>query len=173
MRVVDLYERLKAFHESYLIDVFPDLTDPFDLALFNSYRTAGFPAYYPKAMKPHRDARGTLFETSRARSASQTFISTTVPGQTRGDHFHTDLVERFLVVSGRATIRIRRVLTDEVHSFEVDGNEPVAVDMPPLHTHHIENTSDQDVITYFWSHRLFDPSNPDTFADPVFGKGPW
>lgn len=167
MTIVELYDRLKTYHESYQTDIFPDFADEFDLALFNSYRTGGYPAHYPKPMAPKSDHRGTLFETAKGLGASQSFISTTLPGKVRGDHFHTDLVERFLVVSGRATIRIRKVLTDEVHAFEVDGDNPVAIDMPPLHTHHIENSSQQDVTTFFWAHRLFDPGNPDTFADPV------
>lgn len=167
MSIVELYERLMGFHALYSANLFPDLDDAFDLALFNSYRTGGFPDFYPKKMDPKSDARGTLFETSKAYGGSQTFVSTTLPGAVRGDHFHTDLVERFLVVSGRATIRIRKVLTDEVHSFAVSGDEPVAIDMPPLHTHHIVNDSGDHVVTFFWSHRLFDPANPDTFADPV------
>lgn len=170
MSIVELFDRLSAFHASYSQDVFPDLSDPFDLALFNSYRTGGYPREYPKALRVNEDKRGILFETSRARSSSQSFMSTTLPGQRRGDHFHVDLVERFLVVRGKATIRIRRVLTDEVHRFPVDGDRPVAIDMPPLHTHHIENDSDGDVVTFFWSHRLFDPADPDTFADPVFSQ---
>jgi len=167
LAIADLYDRLREFHEFYSAGVFPLLDDAFDLALFNSYRTGGYPKFYPRQLDPRRDARGVLFESSRAHGASQTFVSTTLPGRSRGDHFHTDLVERFLVVSGRATIRIRKVLTDEVHSFEVSGDEPVAIDMPPLHTHHIVNDSDRDVVTFFWSHRLFDPADPDTFADPV------
>lgn len=167
MSIVDLYEQLLAYHLSYCANIFPDLADPFDLALFNTYRTGGYPRYYPMRMKQNNDARGSLFESAKAMAGSQTFLSTTVPGKTRGDHFHIDLVERFLVVSGRATIRIRKVLTDEVHSFKVSGEEPVAIDMPPLHTHHIVNDSDRDVVTFFWSHRLFDPANPDTYADPV------
>lgn len=167
MGIVELHDRLRAFHALYSANLFPDLDDPFDLALFNSYRTGGYPGFYPKKMDPKSDARGMLFETSKALGQSQTFVSTTLPGATRGDHFHTDLVERFLVVSGRATIRIRKVLTDEVHSFAVSGDEPVAIDMPPLHTHHIVNDSGDHVVTFFWSHRLFDPANPDTFADPV------
>lgn len=167
LAIADLYDRLRGFHELYSAGVFPLLDDAFDLALFNSYRTGGYPKFYPRRLDPKRDARGVLFESSRAHGASQTFVSTTLPGRSRGDHFHTDLVERFLVVSGRATIRIRKVLTDEVHSFEVSGDEPVAIDMPPLHTHHIVNDSDRDVVTFFWSHRLFDPADPDTFADPV------
>ncbi len=167
MSIVELYDRLTAFHALYGANHFPDLADAFDLALFNSYRAGGYPDFYPKKMDPKSDSRGTLFETSKAHGASQTFVSTTLPGATRGDHFHTDLVERFLVVSGRATIRIRKVLTDEVHSFAVSGDEPVAIDMPPLHTHHIVNDSGDHVVTFFWSHRMFDPANPDTFADPV------
>lgn len=167
MAITDLYAKLTGFHASYQADIFPDLSDPFDLALFNSYRTGGYPAYYPKAMRPNTDARGTLFETAKGLGASQSFMSTTHPGKLRGDHFHTDLVERFLVVSGKATIRIRKVLTNEVQCFDVDGDHPVAIDMPPLHTHHIENSSDAPVVTFFWSHRLFDPADPDTFADPV------
>ena len=167
MSIAELYQRLSDFHAFYTAGVFPNLDDPFDLALFNSYRTGGFPNFYPKRLDPKRDARGTLFESSRAHGASQTFVSSTLPGSSRGDHFHTDLVERFLVVSGNATIRIRKVLTNEVYSFTVSGDDPVAIDMPPLHTHHIVNDSDRDVVTFFWSHRLFDPANPDTYADPV------
>lgn len=167
MGIADLYAQLLGFHQLYSGGVFPKLDDPFDLALFNSYRTGGYPQFYPKLLNPRSDARGILFETSRAHGESQTFVSTTRPSQSRGDHFHTGLVERFVVVSGKATIRIRKVLTDEVHSFAVSGDTPVAIDMPPLHTHHIVNDSDGDVVTYFWSHRLFDPADPDTFADPV------
>lgn len=167
MSIQALYDKLAGFHAAYSQNNFPDLADPFDLALFNSYRSGSYPRHYPYALKSNVDARGRLFECSRSLGPSQTFISSTLPGQARGDHFHIDLVERFIVVSGRATISIRKVLTDEIHLFEVSGDEPVAIDMPPLHTHNIINRSDAPVITYFWSHRLFDPTNPDTFADPV------
>lgn len=165
--IMSLYEKLSAFHRTYQANIFPDLNDPFDLALFNSYRTGGYPAHYPMQMKLNSDARGALFESAKSLAGAQTFLSTTRSGMRRGDHFHTDLVERFLVVSGKATIRVRKVLTDEVHSFQVTGDQPVAIDMPPLHTHHIANDSDDDVVTFFWSHRLFDPANPDTYADAV------
>ncbi len=168
--VIALYEKLSDFHRSYRANIFPDLSDPFDLALFNSYRSGGFPHHYPIQLKLNEDARGGLFESAKSLAGSQTFLSTTHPGQRRGDHFHIDLVERFLVVSGKATIRIRKVLTDTVYSFDVSGDAPAAIDMPPLHTHHIENGGNGEVVTFFWAHRLFDPANPDTFADPVIEK---
>lgn len=165
--VVDLYEKLNGFHMLYTDNIFPDVNDPFDLALFNSYRTGGFPEHYPMMLKLNRDQRGVLFETAKGGNHSQSFLSITFPGQLRGDHFHLNLVERFLVVQGKAVIRIRRVLDDKVYSFQVDGDSPAAIDMPPLHTHNIENIGNEDVITFFWSHHLFDPANPDTYADPV------
>lgn len=167
MRVADLYTKLEQFHALYAANIFPNLSDDFDLALFNSYRTGGYPEHYPRPLKVNVDPRGILFESAKGGNAAQSFLSTTLPGQTRGDHFHLNLMERFLVVSGEAVIRIRRVLTDEVREFTVSGDKPVAIDMPPLHTHNIENCGDKEVITFFWSHHLFDPANPDTYADPV------
>ncbi len=165
--VTEIYTLLKNFHELYQANVFPTLIDSFDLALFNCYRTGGYPNHYPKVLKCYSDHRGTLFESAKGGYQSHTFLSTTLPGQKRGNHFHYDLVERFLVVSGDAVIRVRKILTDELHEFHVSGDLPVAIDMPPLHTHHIENIGDKDVLTFFWSHRIFDPNSPDTYADPV------
>ncbi len=165
--IADLYAKLEYFHDQYSSNIFPDVNDPFDLALFNSYRTAGYPDHYPKPLPINRDHRGMLFETAKGGTGPQSFISTTFPGKTRGDHFHLDLVERFLVVKGEAVIRIRRVLTNDVHAFKVTGDQPVAIDMPPLHTHNIENVGSTDLTTFFWSNRIFDPANTDTFADSV------
>ena len=165
--VVELYEKLTGFHELYTSNIIPDVSDPFDLALFNSFRTGAFPDRYPFPLKVNEDHRGKLFESAKGGNASHTFLSTTHPGKVRGDHFHYDLIERFLVVKGDAILRIRKVLTDEVHEFRVSGDEPVAIDQIPLHTHNIENIGEEEVITFFWSHRMFDPANPDTYADPV------
>lgn len=165
--VVDLFEKLQGFHELYCANIIPDLSDPFDLALFNTYRTAAYPAHYPRPLTINEDHRGKLFESAKGGNASHTFLSTTLPGKVRGDHFHFDLIERFLVVKGDAVIRIRKVLTDEVHEFRVSGEAPVAIDQIPLHTHNIENVGTEEVITFFWTHRMFDPAHPDTYADPV------
>lgn len=167
LSVRDLYEMLTGFHKLYASNIFPDLEDPFALSLFNSYRTAAFPNHYPIPLQCNTDERGMLFESAKGGVNPQTFISTTKPGKTRGDHFHINLVERFLVVKGKAIIRIRRVLSDDIHEFRVTGDQPVAIDQLPLHTHNIENVGAEDLVTFFWSHKIFDASNPDTFADPV------
>lgn len=163
-----LYEKLKSYHETYTGFVFPDeLRNPFDLALFNTYRQHLYPDYFPHSTKVHTDQRGRLFEVAKGGGGGQSFISWTEPGVTRGEHFHLHKVERFLVVEGKARIAMRKVLSDEMHVFDVHGDEPTYVDMPTLWTHNITNTGERPLVTMFWTHDIFDPATPDTYADKV------
>lgn len=146
----------------------PVLASRLDVDLFNTLRAARFPDRCPVPLTPRSDHRGRLVETVRAHgSAGQTFVSTTRPGITRGEHFHLRKIERFVVLHGQARISLRRVLTDEVIDFDVDGREPVAIDMPTMWVHTITNTGDQDLVTLFWTNELFDPDHPDTYPEPV------
>lgn len=167
LSVIELYDKLRTLHGLYVENVMPDVSASFDLALFNTLRAAAFPKYYPMKLRVREDERGALYESAKSVAESHTFLSSTRPGQVRGNHFHSSLIERFVVVQGEAIIRIRKVLRNEVHEFRVCGDEPVAIDQIPFHTHSIENVGDGDVITFFWTHRIFDPSAPDTYADPV------
>ncbi|MCE0506576.1 NAD-dependent epimerase/dehydratase family protein [Roseivivax sp. GX 12232] len=166
MSVPDLYARLLVFHDGYVANIYPALTDDFDVALFNTYRAATYPDSWPRPLKMNTDSRGTLFEAVKG-GGGQTFLSTTHPGITRGDHFHLSKVERFLVVQGEAVIRMRRVLDGTVQNYHVTGDAPAPVDMPTLYTHSIENVGSGQLLTLFWTHDLFDPQHPDTFADKV------
>ncbi|GGB08303.1 epimerase [Brucella endophytica] len=169
MGVAELLDRISGFHALYAAGVYPDLSDAFDLALFNSYRSALYPDGFPRTLRLNTDPRGTLFEAVKGGGGGQTFLSWTEPGVTRGNHFHLNKAERFLVLEGEAVIRIRKVLRDEVWAYRVDGQTPAAVDMPTLHTHSIENVGQKPLLTLFWTNDIFDPSNPDTYADPVLG----
>jgi UDP-2-acetamido-2,6-beta-L-arabino-hexul-4-ose reductase len=100
-------------------------------------------------------------------NGGQTFLSTTRPGITRGNHFHQNKVERFLVVRGEANIRIRKMFDDEILEFRVSGSKPQYIDIPTLHTHNITNTGDSDLLTLFWANEIFNPKATDTKAAPV------
>jgi UDP-2-acetamido-2,6-beta-L-arabino-hexul-4-ose reductase len=113
------------------------------------------------------DERGSLFEAVRSLNAGQTFFSTTQPQITRGNHYHTRKVERFLVVKGQAVIRMRRLFSDEVLEYPVTGDEPCYVDMPTLYTHNITNIGDGELMTLFWANEIFDSGDADTFFEVV------
>lgn len=170
MAVAELLARIERFHVSYGGNIFPDVRDPFDLALFNSYRAALYPQSFPRPLALKADSRGVLFEATKGGGGGQTFLSWTEPGVTRGNHFHLSKVERFLVLEGEAVIRIRRVLGEPVWEYRLNGHTPAAVDMPTLHTHSIENVGKGRLLTLFWANDIFDPAVPDTYSDPVLGN---
>lgn len=165
--VVELLDKIHALDKSYRNDIVPDLRDRFTLQLFNTYRGYLFPKHYPVRLKLHTDSRGSLFEAVKGDNGGQAFLSSTKPDITRGDHYHINKLERFLVVEGEAIIRVRKLFNDEIHEFTVSGAAPVYIDMPTLHTHNITNTGSGTLLTMFWSHEIFDPANPDTVREPV------
>ena len=165
--VPELFSMLKGFQRDYVANIFPDLQDPFNVAMFNTYRAALYPDGFPRPLKLNTDVRGTLFEVAKGGGGGQCFASWTEPGATRGDHFHLSKVERFLVIQGEAIIRMRRVLGGPVWEFPVTGDAPAALDIPTLYTHSIENVGKAPLLTLFWTHDFFDPTAPDTYLDPV------
>lgn len=167
MRVSEALSRLRRIAALYPSDVVPALATPFDLDLFNTFRYYLFPGSYPFRPPLRTDARGSLFEAVRTMHGGQAFVSTTHPGITRGNHYHRRKLERFVVLSGQARIRVRRLFHADIHEFPVSGDAPAWIDMPTLHTHDITNSGSGELVTMFWSHEIFDPGNPDTFAEAV------
>jgi len=170
IRVSAVLEKLRGFHASYVGQgVVPDVRDRFDLLLFNTLRSYLYPTSYPVDLVLRTDARGSLFEAEKDLNGGQCFVSTTKPGITRGNHFHQYKIERFCVVQGEARIQIRKLFSKEVRDFVVSGSKPQYIDMPTLHTHNITNIGQGELVTLFWSHEIFDPSQPDTVAEPMEG----
>jgi UDP-2-acetamido-2,6-beta-L-arabino-hexul-4-ose reductase len=166
--VSDVAERLTAIAEDYRTGLLPDLSDPFTKELFNTYRSAVFPEHFPIHPQPNTDPRGTLFEAVKAAGGqTQVFYSSTNPGFTRGQHWHRHKVERFLVLSGTGRIRLRKLFTDEVVAFDVDGQRPAVIDMPTFWVHSITNTGSEPLVTLFFADELYDPDRPDTHAEEV------
>lgn len=164
VKVSELLEKLKYFHATYLVgNEFPSLNITFDLALFNTFRCYVPHEHYPVKFKKNTDPRGTFIELARTNSSGQTSYSLTNPDYTRGNHFHTRKAERFAVIQGKALIQLRKIDSDEVISYELDGENPAFVDMPIWHTHNIKNIGEETLLTVFWINEPFDEKNPDTY----------
>lgn len=167
IRVSEVLEKIRSMASQYAAHVIPPMSSQLDLDLFNTYRCYLFPAHYPASLELRSDARGDLCEVVKSAHGGQGFVSSTRPEITRGNHYHRHKFERFLVLSGKAKIRVRRVLTQETVEFNVSGDNPAYIDMPALHTHNITNIGSGDLLTLFWSNEIFDPDNPDTFVEVV------
>jgi UDP-2-acetamido-2,6-beta-L-arabino-hexul-4-ose reductase len=168
-KVSEILTLLQKFKEVYQDKgEFPALHNVFEYKLLNTYRCyMDITAYFPRKFMQHTDERGAFIEIARHGIPGQTSFSTTVPGITRGNHFHTRKIERFAVIKGKALIQLRRIGTSEVHNFYLDGDEPAYVDMPIWYTHNIKNIGVETLYTNFWINEPFDPADPDTYFETV------
>lgn len=163
-KVSEVLHLLNQYKESYIENgVVADLRDAFELALFNTFTSFIPKDYFPRKFVKHTDNRGAFVEIMRANTSGQSSYSTTVPGITRGNHYHTRKVERFAVISGKARIQLRKINTDQVINYELDGSEPAYVDMPIWYTHNITNIGDTELITLFWINEPYNPEDSDTY----------
>jgi UDP-2-acetamido-2,6-beta-L-arabino-hexul-4-ose reductase len=167
LTVYSLLATLQEMQGLYRQHIIPDLRLDLHRDLFNTYRSYLYPQHYPVALTLHTDPRGSLFEAVKSPNGGQTFVSSTHPAITRGNHYHTRKVERFLVTGGEAEIKLRRLFSDDIQSFRVSGDQPSYVDIPTLHTHNITNVGTDTLNTLFWTHELFDPAHPDTVTELV------
>ena len=144
----------------------PSLDTPLKRNLFNTFLCYIDHSYFfPFKLKQNTDDRGSFVETVKLNSGGQVSFSTTVPGITRGNHFHTRKAERFAVIKGNARIDIRKIGSDKILSFELDGNQPAFVDMPIWYTHNITNTGDEELYTIFWINEHYNEQDSDTFFE--------
>lgn len=168
-KVSGILKMLENYKKVYLENhIFPEINSTFELNLFNTFRCyIDQHKRYPVFLKKNPDQRGVFIESVKTSTGGQFSYSTTVPGITRGNHFHTRKIERFIVIKGKAVIELRRIGTSEILHFELDGENPSFVDMPVWYSHNISNVGDEELITLFWINELYNPDDPDTFFENV------
>lgn len=164
--IVALLERFRAFPRTIAMPEIPEGSFAKKLySTYLSYLPAGKVAF---PLKMNVDDRGSFTELMRTRECGQFSVNVSRPGVVKGRHWHHTKWEFFIVVSGRALIRERKIGTDEVMEFEVSGEKIQAVHMLPGFTHEIVNLSDtENLVTVMWANEAFDPARPDTFFEPV------
>lgn len=167
--VTEILAKLKIYKEQYFENGYiPELKDRNDINLFNTFRSYIEPENTnPVVLKKNSDPRGVFVETIKLGVGGQISFSTTLPGITRGNHYHTRKIERFTVIKGKAKIQLRKIGSADALDFFLDGNEPSYVDMPVWYTHNITNIGDDELYTLFWINEWYDPQDADTFYEPV------
>jgi len=169
IKVSRLLQLLESYKSSYFDKgELPSLDGITNRNLFNTFLCyIDHSSFFPFKLQQNIDQRGSFVETVKLNSGGQVSFSTTAPGVTRGNHFHTRKAERFAVIKGKARIEIRRIGTEKVISFELNGEQPSFVDMPIWYTHNITNIGDEDLYTIFWISEHFDPDDSDTYFEKV------
>jgi UDP-2-acetamido-2,6-beta-L-arabino-hexul-4-ose reductase len=159
----DLAQKLTTFKNIRETHKLVNHPTSFDQKLHATFMSYYDPHQLSYTTTHHRDQRGFLVELIKQQGFGQIFVSKTKPGVTRGNHYHHSKIEKFIVIEGNASIKFRKIDSNEVIEYIVSGDEIEIVDIIPGYTHSITNIGDKELITLFWSNQLFDPNDTDTY----------
>lgn len=169
--IVDL---LYQFRESRNNLSVPDMSDGFTKRLYANYLSYLLTDGFAYKLKMNKDDRGSFTEILRTKDRGQVSVNISKPSITKGQHWHHTKNEKFVVVSGRGLIQLRKIGEDEngnpypILNYEVSGDNITVVEMIPGYTHNIINLSEtENLVTVMWANEPFDPEHPDTFGEPV------
>jgi len=157
-----LAEKIHKFKDSRATLELPTLSDEFDRRLYATYLSYLDETNLAYSLSLKSDCRGSLAEFIKNPHFGQVFLSRTTPGVMRGNHFHHTKAEKFLVLEGKAIIRLRRLDSETIVEYCVAGSDFKVVDIPPGYVHSIQNVGDSELVTLFWASEIFNPSVPDT-----------
>lgn len=169
IKVEDVKTIIEDYNNKYLLNGnIPNLDSDFKINLFTTFHSyINSEKYFPKNHNLISDNRGSFSEVIRSESVGQVSYSLTKPKNIRGNHFHTRKIERFSVIQGEALIKIRKIGTNKINKYKMNGKNPSYIDMQVWHTHNIENIGSSTLITLFWINEFYNESDPDTFFEKV------
>lgn len=164
--IVDLLHQFEEQPRTLMIPEIP--SNSFSKKLYSTYLS-----YLPKEkvafpLKMNVDNRGSFTELVHTLNCGQVSVNISKPGITKGQHWHSTKWEFFIVVAGHGLIQERKIGSDEVIEFEVNGDKIQCIHMLPGYTHNIINLSEtENLVTVMYCNEIFNPQKPDTFFEPV------
>lgn len=165
----EIVELLHTFHDFPNDFIMPKLVK----GSFEKKLHAMYLSYLPKEAtvfdyKMNVDQRGSFTELIRTLDHGQVSVNISKPGIKKGEHWHDEKAEIFIVVHGHGVIQMRDLKTGEVEEYEVSGDKIRGVWMKPGWTHNIINLSDtEDLVTIMYATELLNKDRPDTYFEPV------
>lgn len=158
-----LAELLYGFKYSLESIEVPQTGDDFIKKLFSTYVSYNAVEQLSYKVEKHEDERGSFVELLHTKESGQFSVSTSKPGITRGNHYHNTKIEEFIVLKGKATIKLRKIDEEKVQEIKVSGDNIQVVTIPVGYTHNITNTGEEEMILGIWCNEIFDKNNPDTY----------
>jgi len=165
--VSQLSAKLTEMAGAYAANEIPELGTPRELDLFNTYRSYLFPAKYPVNAGAWSAGRGGISAALKSLNGGTSAVSAIAPGGTAGNHYHTRKIERLAVLEGSALVRVRKLFSDKIDEFALDGASPRYIDIPTLHAYSVVNNGKGRLKVLSWANKASDPDNSDTFQETV------
>lgn len=159
----EIVELLYSFKKNREDRSIANMSDAFSKKLYSTYLSYLPEDRFSYDLKMNVDQRGSFTEFIKTPDRGQVSVNVSKPGITKGNHWHHTKNEKFLVVSGKGVIRLRRIDSERIIEYFVNSKKLEVVDIPVGYTHNIENLGDTDMVTIMWANETFDSEKPDTY----------
>lgn len=165
--VGELAEMIYSFKSARKRLEVPHVGDALERKLYSTYLSYLEPEDYCYKLKMNKDERGSFTEFLHLQEFGQISVNVARPGIVKGNHWHHTKTEKFLVVKGRASIKLRHIVTGQKTEFITSEDKLEVVDIPAGYAHNITNIGTEDLVTIMWANEVFDPEKPDTYYGEV------
>ena len=163
----DLAKQLRSFKTDLSSISVPPTGDEFTKKLFSTFISYNSLAQLTFTPNSHDDDRGAFTELIHTLESGQVSFSLSHPGISRGNHYHHTKVEKFIVLSGEAILRFRKIGDSSIQEIKVSGSNPQIITIPVGYTHNITNIGNSDMILLIWCNEIYDKNHPDTYYEEV------
>lgn len=163
----DLAEQIQAFRSSRESLVSEPVGVGLVRALYSTYVSYFNADQFSYSLPSYEDDRGIFVEMLKTKDSGQFSFFTSLPGVTRGEHYHHSKTEKFLVIKGSAHFRFRHLITNDTHEIYTTGSKPQVVESIPGWAHDITNVGEDEMIVMLWANEIFCRVRPDTIACKV------
>lgn len=163
VRLEDIVNILRGFHEMRKKRQAPDVSDIFIRELYSTFISYLPQDDFSQKLVKNSDDRGSFIELLQFIKHGQISVNIIKPGMKKGGHWHQTKNEKFFIIQGYGIITFKRVSDDNTIVYNVNSDNPEAVDIPPGYMHTIINQSDMDMIVIIWADEIYNPEQPDTY----------
>lgn len=136
----------------------PNLNDTFIYKLYTSYLSY----LTPDELSELSPIQSDIITLMQSPPFGYFYLLTIKAGDTYGHHWHHTKVEKYIILTGSATMSLRSVINDTLYTYQLSSANSVTV--PPAYAHKITNTGDSDLTILLWSSDLLDN---DTFLEII------
>ena len=165
--IQELANQLQLFYESRQTLVTERVGLDLTRALYATYLSFLSPDQFTYKIPFFPDNRGLFAEVLKTHDSGQFSFFTTLPGITRGQHYHHSKSEKFIIIRGKALFRFRHLLTNERFEILATSENLKIVETIPGWVHDITNVGENEMIAMLWANEIFDRNQPDTISSEV------
>lgn len=165
--VGELFNTLNEFKKSRSSLIISDVAEGINRSLYSTYISYLRPKNFCYTTTTHKDERGVFVEMLKTKNSGQFSYFTSMPGVTRGEHYHHIKTEKFMILTGSAKFSFRNIITNEKYEINLYENDSQIIETAPGWAHKITNIGKESLVAIVWANENFNKDKPDTIFQKV------